>query len=283
MIIITGSSGFIGSNFIEYFLKKKIKFIGLDKIENKYLKSKYFKKINLLNKKKLTKIFSTYRPKTIIHLAANSGLNYCHTHRNEAFKNNIEVTANLLELCLKYKCKNILVASSMAAEKFSLVPSFYGFTKLSTENLIKTYKDIYGLNSTVLRFSNIFGPFSNHKSSAIHQMIKCIFDKKILFNIHGSGNQKRDFLFSRDLVTKTLKISKKKNRKLIYNVNTNTKYSINQVFSLINSLSRSSIKFRKIKAPVGYDVKVDKTKDLNISVNFKNNLKKTINWYKKYL
>ena len=107
--------------------------------------------------------------------------------------------------------------------------------------------------------------------------------KKILFNIHGSGNQKRDFLFSRDLVTKTLKISKKKNRKLIYNVNTNTKYSINQVFSLINSLSRSSIKFRKIKAPVGDDVKVDKTKDLNISVNFKNNLKKTINWYKNYL
>ena len=37
MIIITGSSGFIGSNFIEYFLKKKIKFIGLDKIENNIL------------------------------------------------------------------------------------------------------------------------------------------------------------------------------------------------------------------------------------------------------
>ena len=74
-------------------------------------------------------------------------------------------------------------------------------------------------------------------------MIKCIFDKKILFNIHGSGNQKRDFLFSKDLVTKTLKISKK-----IENLYINNNTVLNQSgFSLINSLSRSSIKFGRLK------------------------------------
>ena len=117
----------------------------------------------------------------------------------------------------------------MAAEKFSLVPSFYGFTKLSTENLIKTCKDIYGLNSTVLRFSNIFGLLSNHKSSAIHQMIKCILIRKY-FLIFMAQKSKRDFLFS-DLVTKTLRFLKKIEN--LYITLIPIRKLINQVFSLI--------------------------------------------------
>ena len=51
MIFITGSSGFIGSNFVKHFHDKKLKFIGLDKKVNPYFKSKNLIKINLLNRK----------------------------------------------------------------------------------------------------------------------------------------------------------------------------------------------------------------------------------------
>jgi GDP-4-dehydro-6-deoxy-D-mannose reductase len=70
MILITGSSGFIGSFILSYLRIKKIKSFGIDKNNNKYLNFKNFEKVNLLNKKKLNKILKKIKPKYIIHLAA---------------------------------------------------------------------------------------------------------------------------------------------------------------------------------------------------------------------
>ena len=280
MIFLTGSSGFIGSNFAKFYIRKKIKFRGIDKKKNVYLKSKYFIKLNLLNKQKLYKLFAKYKPKVVLHLAADSGLNYCHLNQSASFKNNIEATFNLLQSCVKYNCKNIIIASSMAAENYYDNPSFYGFTKMTSENLFNTYKEKYGLKSTILRFSNIFGIFSSHKSSAIHKMIQCLVDKKRFFEIHGTGKQKRDFLYSEDLVIKTQKILKKKNRKFLYDVNSKKKYSINQILSLIQIISNNNIMSKNIKPPLGYDVTYDKKASNKFNKNLKRNLVKTINWYK---
>ncbi len=280
MIFLTGSSGFIGSNFAKYYIENNIKFRGIDKKKNNYLDSKYFIKLDLLNKKKLFKLFAKYKPKIVLHLAADSGLNYCHLNQNQSFKNNVEATFNLLQSCVKYSCKNILMASSMAAENYNENPSFYGFTKITSENLLNTYRKKYGLNSTILRFSNIFGIFSSHKSSAVHQMIKCLIDKKKNFEIHGTGKQKRDFLYSENLVLKTQKILKKRNRKFLYDVRSLKKYSVNQILSLIQSLDNKNIKSKKIRPPLGYDVTFDKQSENKISKSLKRDLIKTINWYK---
>ena len=64
-----------------------------------------------------------------------------------------------------------------------------------------------------------------------------------------------------------MKICRKK-KKLIYELKTKKKYSINQVFTLIKDLSKKNIKSIKIKAPKGYDVKFDETKNLKIEKNF---------------
>ena len=279
MILLTGSSGFIGTNFAKFFLDHKISFLGLDKKKNLYLNSKFFLKVNLLNKSKLNSIFLKYKPKLIIHLAANPGLNFCHMNQVEAFRNNIEASFNLLQACLKHNCKNIVSASSMAAENYSKNPSYYGFTKITLENLFYTYKEKFGLNSTILRFSNIFGPYSKHKNSAVHKMIQCVLNKKT-FEIHGSGKQKRDFFYSEDLVLRTLKISKLNKRKLIYNINSKKKYSVNQIFSLIQLLCKKKINSKKIKPPKGFDVSYNDDKTDKIGFAIKKNLVKTINWYK---
>ena len=181
MILITGSSGFVGTNLINFFLRKKISFLGIDKIKSPYYKNINFKKVDISNLKEIEKIFKKYKPKSVIHLAAISGVGSCHQNINKAFKVNIEGTFNVLYLARKYHCKKILLASSFATDKFYSNPNYYGFTKKSLENMALSFKKNFNLNIGVIKFSNIFGSFSLHKNSAIHQIIKCNLNRKLFF------------------------------------------------------------------------------------------------------
>ena len=278
MILITGSSGFIGSNFVNYFLKNKIKFYGVDKVKSKYLKFQNFSKIDLIDKNKLEKLFKKLKPKIIIHLAADSGLNYCHNNIEKAFNNNLVSTFNLLTMCKKYKCKKFFFASSMAVENFELNYSYYGFTKFASENLIKSFTKNFEITGMIGRFSNIFGPYSSHKNSAIHEIIKCKLFKK-RFNIHGTGNQQRDFLYVEDLVVKILTIIKSKNQKNYYLICTKKKQSINNVINIINLKFKVKLKTKHVKPPVGFDVSYSRKSKFFLSKNFYQKLEKTIKWY----
>ena len=171
-ILVTGSSGFIGSNLIEFFKKKKIKFIGIDKIKNPYLKHSSLIKLNLLNKKALETVIIKKKIKYIIHLAAIPGFVSCHNNPDKAFKNNIEATFNLILAAQKGKVKNILIASSMGVDNFEKNPSIYGLTKLVCEKISKTFVNVHKSNIKTLKISNVFGPYSMHKSSVIHSFIK---------------------------------------------------------------------------------------------------------------
>ena len=278
MILITGSSGFIGSNFINFFLKNKMKFHGIDKKKSKYLNFNNFSKINLTSKKKLEQLFKKIKPNIVIHLAADSGLNYCHNNKENAFDNNLVSTFNLLTMCNKYNCKKFFFASSMSVENFDKSFSFYGFTKFASENLIKSFKKNYNIIGIIARFSNIFGPFSSHKTSAIHEMIKCKLSNK-KFYIHGTGNQQRDFLYVDDLIIKILKIIKLKSPKDNYILSSGKKQSINNVINIINTNSKIKMKIKKISPPAGYDVNFSSKMKLNFSKNFFQKITKTIKWY----
>ena len=111
MILLTGSSGFIGTNIIKYFVKKKIKFHAVDLKKNNYLYIKNFTRLDLSNKNKVEKLFKKIKPKLIIHLAAISGVNSCNDNINSAFKNNIQATFNILSNSNKFNCKKVLLAS----------------------------------------------------------------------------------------------------------------------------------------------------------------------------
>ena len=278
MILITGSSGFIGSNFVNFFIKNKVKFYGLDKKESHYINFKNFSKIDLIDKKRLEILFKKIKPKVVIHLAADSGLNYCHKNNERAFNNNLVSTFNLLLMCRKYSCRKFFFASSLAVENFQKSLSFYGYTKFAGENLIKSFEKNYQIKGIIARFSNIFGPFSFHKTSAIHRMIKCKINKQKFF-IHGTGEQQRDFLYVDDLITKVLKIIKLRSPKLCYSISSGKKQSINNVINIINVNSKIKMKTKKISPPVGYDVSYLKKMNFNYSKSFHYKINKTMKWY----
>jgi nucleoside-diphosphate-sugar epimerase len=277
-LLITGSSGFIGTNLIKLLIKKKINFIGIDKKYNKYLSFKNFYKINLNNKSKLYHIIDKNKIKYIIHLAAIPGFVSCNNFPSNAFENNVDATFNLMLLAKKYKCKKVIIASSMGVDNFEKNPSIYGLTKFICEKICKTFKNLNKTNIVIAKISNVFGLYSHHKSSVVHSFIKNIIKNKAL-DIHKNGKQSRDFIFAEDVCLKFLKEIYSKNDSDIIKINTNKYSTILNLKSLLDNISKKKNTYLFVKTPQGYDDKDYKKKLSKYNKDFIKKLEKTFNWY----
>ena len=126
---------------------------------------------------------------------------------------NILGTINLLQTCIKTGVKKFMFASTGGAvygeqeyfpadENHPTNPvSPYGISKLTVEKYLFFYKNEYGLNYTILRYANIYGPRQNPFGEA---GVVAIFSNKLLKNeqpiINGEGKQTRDYVFVGDVV-----------------------------------------------------------------------------------
>ena len=279
-ILITGSSGFIGTNLVKNLKKKKKLFYAIDKINNPYLKVKNFFKIDLCNERKLEKIFKKKKIKYVIHLAALPGFVNCHNSPDSAFNNNVRATVNILNFSLKYNDKKILVASSMGVDNFKSNPSIYGLTKVICEMYGKTYSKIKKMNVINCRLSNVFGPYSNHKNSVVHSFIRKIISKKSM-DIHSNGHQKRDFIFVEDVCSYLIRELFVKSNKTKININTNKFLSIIDLKRCLDDISKLNNKFKYIKTPDGYDDHIYKKPSIKEKKKLMKNLELTYNWYKR--
>ena len=276
-ILITGSSGFIGSNMAKYLESKKVRFVGVDKIKNPYINLKSFYKLNLLNKKKLEKLIYKKKIKHIIHLAAIPGFVSCHKNPELAFKNNVEATFNLISITNKYKVKNIIIASSMGTDNFEKNPGIYSFTKLVCEKMGKTFSNINSIKIKICKISNVFGPYSAHKSSVVHVFIKKILnDQKLL--IHKNGKQERDFIYVDEVCEKLYK-GLFKSSTIDILINTNKFLRVIDIKNMLHRISNKKIAYSYVSTPKGYDDTVYFKPLMKKNQNFIKKLEKTFNWY----
>ncbi len=305
-ILITGAAGNIGSSLCKELLKDEDNYIiGLDnlstgKIKNiKFNKSKKFNfiKCDVNNKKKLNLIFKKYKINFIFHYAAVVGVQRTLKNPLEVL-NDIEGIKNILENCKKYKIKRLFFSSSseVYGEPFespqnelttplnSRLP--YAIVKNVCESYIKTYHKEYGINYTILRLFNTFGP-SQSQDFVITKFIKnSIKNKKI--EIYGNGKQTRSFIYIDDNINFTKKIFYEK--KLInqtVNLGNNEEITVLELAKKIISLtnSKSKIVFKK-KLPEGDmnsrkpDISKMKKYYKNKLISLENGILKTIKSFK---
>lgn len=145
----------------------------------------------------------------IVHLAANTGVEPSVNDPRLDCETNVIGVLNMLEAARMQGVGRFVFASSGAPlgevvppihEEMAPHPvSPYGASKLAGEGYCSAYKRTFGVDTVALRFGNVYGQGSIHKSSVVAKFIKLALDGKD-WEIYGSGRQTRDFIYLDDLL-----------------------------------------------------------------------------------
>lgn len=231
-ILVTGSSGFIGSNLTKRLLKEisGVKVIGLDNMNDYYdvrikesrlseleqFDNYTFIKGNLADKELITKIFDEYKPDLVVNLAAQAGVRYSITNPDAYIESNIIGFYNILEACRHNPVEHLIYASSSSVygsnkkvpystdDKVDNPVSLYAATKKSNELLAHAYSKLYDIPSTGLRFFTVYGPAGRPDMAYFGFTDKLIKGETI--KIFNYGNCKRDFTYIDDIVEGIIRV-----------------------------------------------------------------------------
>ena len=320
-ILITGGLGFIGSNLLKLLItKKRIKqIIIIDNFSkssliyiNAICKYKYYSKskdyiqtnhsvivvkANIMDYKLALKL--TKNIDYIVHLAAESGIDASIDTPKMSFNTNVNGTMNYLESARINKVKGFVFASSGAVfgtskppmkESYVRAPiSPYGSSKLSIESFCETYSNVFNLNTTILRFSNVYGEYSSHKKSIVTAFIKNILSNKPVL-INGDGKHTRDYIFADDLCKAIYKSIIRCKGNNAFHISTGKETSINMLVNKMKYIfNDSSITMPEIvnKENRPGDIRFNSLSTLHTKKELKwvnktsidIGLKKTINWF----
>ena len=329
-IFVTGSSGFIGFHITKKYLDKGYKVHGFDSMDSYYdinlkksrlkILRKYknfsFTKNKIENLKVLNNSINKFRPKIIIHLAAQAGVRYSLSNPEVYLKSNIVGTFNIIECAKKYKVKHLIIGSSSsvygANKKFPFKEidkadsqiSIYAATKKTTENLAHSYSSLWKIPITILRFFTVYGPWGR-PDMAYFKFTKNILDGKKI-NIFNKGKMYRDYTFIDDVVEGIYKLSfkipklnpikKYKNDSLshvapfrVFNVGNTKKVLLLDFISTLEKILGKKAKKKYLPMQKGdvYSTLSDisllqKITGYKPKTKYQDGIKKFLNWYKSY-
>jgi len=244
-MLVTGGSGFIGTNFIRYLLKEsdfsgrvinadKLTYAGnpenLTDMTDDFPERYSFIQADICEQETLARIINDYEIDTICHFAAESHVDRSIVRPDDFIQTNIVGTFNLLELArstqdrlhLFHHISTDEVFGSLGKDGFfteetSYKPnSPYSASKASSDHLVRAYHKTYGLPVTISNCSNNYGPYQ-FPEKLIPLMILNALEGKPL-PVYGDGRNVRDWLYVRDHCKAIWAIMKMGKRGETYNV-----------------------------------------------------------------
>ena len=234
-VLITGASGFIGSNLAKRILTDEpdTRVIGLDNMNDYYdvrikearlkeleaFPNYVFVKGNLADKSLVFDLFETYHPAIVVNLAAQAGVRYSIINPDAYVESNLLGFYNILEACRHYPVEHLVYASSSSVygankkvpysteDKVDNPISLYAATKKSNELLAHAYSKLYNIPSTGLRFFTVYGPAGRPDMAYFGFTDKLRAGQTI--EIFNYGNCKRDFTYIDDIVEGVIRVMRK--------------------------------------------------------------------------
>lgn len=298
-VVITGGCGFIGSHIVEKLCEDNEVIIIDNSSKNDNIRD-LLDKVKLVNgdilKMDLKEIFQGVD--YVFHEAATTSVQKSIEDPASTIEINTGGTIKVLVAARDCRVKKVIYASSASVygdsaelpkrEDMATNPkSPYAVSKLSGEQCCRLFTNVYGLNTAVLRYFNVFGPRQDPKSeyaAVIPRFITTILSgkKPVIF---GDGTQTRDFVFVDNIVDANILAASSDTTEVI-NIGSGTGTSINELVKRINDITGNNIEPEYEKERKG-DIKhsvADITNAKKIGYTpgkMEEGLKETIEWFNK--
>ena len=242
-IIVTGGAGFVGSNMIDYLLKKtKYKILSIDNYSSGYkknhLKNKRIKYIKANTKDIFRLIKNPKNIKVVFHFGEFARIYQSFLSMNECIDSNTIGTNSIFNFCLKNKIKLIYSATSASlgnkGKDKNLSP--YAFTKAKNLELLENLKKWFNFKFEVIYFYNVYGPkqITSGKMSTVIGIFEEAYKNKKPLPIVKPGTQTRRFTHINDTIN-VCYLAWKKNLSRHYSISSKQSYSIIEVAKMFKS------------------------------------------------
>ena len=310
-ILVTGSAGFIGYHLCKSLLDDDFEVLGIDNLNSYYdtklkfsrieklkqYKNFKFEKVNIADRKSIKQSFEFFSPNKVVNLAAQAGVRYSIDNPYAYMDSNLVGFLNIIELCRHNKIEGLIYASSSSVygenmkipfdvkDRVDKPSAFYAATKRANELIAYSYSNLYGLNSTGLRFFTVYGPWGRP------DMAIFIFTKKILTGelipVFNNGDMKRDFTYIDDIILGTRSAIEKNYENEIFNLGNNKSESLIDMINLIEDELGKKAKINFLPMQPG-DIKESfadinhskKNLGFNPKINLNEGIPLFIKWYK---
>lgn len=255
-ILVTGGAGFIGSHVVDEYLRLGHRVAIVDNLSTGRTSNlnpqAIFYQADIRDASAMQHIFEHERFDLLNHHAAQMDVRRSVEDPVYDASVNILGALTLFECCVKTGVRRVVFASSGGAiygeqdyfpadELHPTRPiSPYGVAKLTTEQYLFYYKEVYGIDSVSLRYANIYGPRQNPEGEA---GVVAIFTTRFLRGvqpiINGDGKQTRDYVFVGDVVRANV-LALNCTGSAVFNIGTGIETDVNQLFSYLKAAMGSS-------------------------------------------
>ena len=244
IIVVTGGAGFVGSNLIEFFLKKtKYKILSIDNYSSGTIKNHIKnKRVSYIKgeTKNIGKILNSKKKNinSIFHFGEFSRIYQSFLKMNECIVSNTIGSNAVFSFCLKNKIKLIYSATSASignrGDDKNLSP--YAFTKAKNLELLDNLKKWFNFKFEILYFYNVYGPkqISTGDMATVIGIFEDLYKKKKPLTVVKPGTQSRRFTHINDTINACYK-AWNLNKCRHYSITSKTSYTILQVAKLFNS------------------------------------------------
>lgn len=310
-ILVTGAAGFIGANFVEYFVKKypmehiivldKLTYAGnrqnLKRVEDKIT----FIQGDICDFTLVKEIFESYKIQGVIHFAAES-------HVDNSIKNpfiftqtNVMGTHTLLEVAKQVwkegssnkfvhistdEVYGTLGEEGYFKESTQIAPnSPYSASKASSDLIARAYYETFKMNVSITNCSNNYGPYQHNEKLIPHMIKLALEDKKL--PVYGTGSNIRDWLYVEDHCEAIDLVYHRGKAGERYNIGGhNEKRNIEIVKLILKHLQKSEDLIEFVEDRKGHDYryaidpsKIKKELGWEPKTKFEDGIIKTIDWY----
>jgi UDP-glucose 4-epimerase len=257
-ILVTGGSGFIGSNLVDQLILDDHSVTVIDDLStglkaNENISAEYiYQDLTKLMRQEngIDGILAERSISTVYHLAASADIQLSMDFPEQVYETNLTASLALANACARKNVNNFVFASTSVVfgdpsylpvdELHSFNPiSPYGLSKLNFEQYLTYFSQRSEVKFTVLRFPNIYGKRQREDlEGGVVAIFKGLIDSGKPIRIFGDGNQTRDWVHVVDIVNALIKSKELKKKLEIINLGSRVATSLNDFVAFLSDLGK---------------------------------------------